>query len=216
MDVAIGIYDGFTALDCVGPYDTLSRLPGARVRWVAPARGPVRADAGLIVSAQETFADVPAPDLLLLPGGMAFPNAESDPELIDWVRAAHATTTWTTSVCTGSLILGHAGVLDGRRATSHWAALPLLAGLGATPVEERVVLDGKVATAAGVSAGIDLALVLCERIAGREVAEAIQLGIEYDPHPPFDAGSAARAPQARKELALSALAGAAAGPAGAQ
>lgn len=210
MDVAIGLYDGFTALDCVGPYDTLSRLPGARVRWVAAERGAVRADAGLVVEAQETFADVPAPDVLLLPGGMAFPTPESDPELIDWVRSAHATTTWTTSVCTGSLILGHAGLLDGLRATSHWAALPLLAHFGATPVEERVVLEGKIATAAGVSAGIDLALVLCERIAGREVAEAIQLGIEYDPDPPFASGNAARAPQELKDRALAALAAASA------
>jgi transcriptional regulator GlxA family with amidase domain len=208
MDVAIGLYENFTALDCVGPYDVLSRLPGARVRWVAAERGPVRADAGLVVHAQETFADVSAPDVLLLPGGMAFPNAESDPELIAWVRTAHERTAWTTSVCTGSLILGHAGVLDGLRATSHWAALPLLANLGATPVEERVVLEGKVATAAGVSAGIDLALVLCERIAGREVAEAIQLGIEYDPEPPFATGNAARAPQELRERALGALAAA--------
>lgn len=207
MDIAVGLYERFTALDCVGPYDVLSRLPGATVHWLAAAPGPVRADAGLAVHAQASFADLPAPDVLLLPGGLAFPTPESDPGLIDWVRGAHATSTWTTSVCTGSLILGHAGVLDGLRATSHWATLPALARFGARPVEERVVIEGKVATAAGVSAGIDLALVLAERLAGRGVAEAIQLGIEYDPQPPLEAGNAARAPQALKERALRALAG---------
>ncbi len=205
MEIAIGIYDKFTALDCVGPYDVLSRLPGARVRWLAAAPGPVRADAGLVVHAEASFADVPRPDLLLVPGGMRFPSHEEDPELLEWIASAHEHTKWTTSVCTGSLALGAAGILEGVPATSHWAAIDALAQYGAVPTRDRVVIAGKIATAAGVSAGIDLALTLCERIAGRDTAEAIQLGIEYDPQPPLNSGNAGEVSDELKQRALETL-----------
>ena len=205
MEIAIALYEKFTALDCVGPYDVLSRLPGAQVRWLAAERGPVRADAGLVVHAEATFADVPQPDLLLVPGGMRFPSHEDDPELLDWIASAHEHTKWTTSVCTGSLALAAAGILEGVPATSHWAAIDALTQYGAVPTHDRVVIAGKIATAAGVSAGIDLALTLCERIAGRDVAEAIQLGIEYDPQPPFGSGNADVVSDELKQRALESL-----------
>ncbi len=205
MEIAIALYDKFTALDCVGPYDVLSRLPGARVRWLAAEPGPVRADAGLVVVAEASFEDVPTPEVLLVPGGMRFPSREEDPELLEWIASAHEATIWTTSVCSGSLALAQAGLLEGVPATSHWAVRDALTQYGAVPTAERVVIAGKIATAAGVSAGIDLALVLAERLSDRETAEAIQLGIEYDPAPPFDAGNADRAPQAVREAALTRL-----------
>ncbi len=205
MEIAIGLYDKFTALDCVGPYDVLSRLPGARVRWLATEAGPVRADAGLVVQAEAAFTDVPRPDVLLIPGGMRFPSQDEDPELLAWIASAHEHTTWTTSVCTGSLALGAAGIMEGVAATSHWAAIDALAQYGAVPTRDRVVFAGKIATAAGVSAGIDLALMLAERIAGREAAEAIQLGIEYDPEPPFDTGNAGSVSDELRQRALEAL-----------
>jgi transcriptional regulator GlxA family with amidase domain len=205
MDIAIALYDRFTALDCVGPYDVLSRLPGARVHWLATKPGPVRADAGLIVQAQTAFSDLPAPDVLLVPGGMRFPSHEEDPELMAWIASAHEHTTWTTSVCTGSLALGAAGILDGVPATSHWAAIDALSQYGAVPTPDRVVFAGKIVTGAGVSAGIDLALALAARIADRDTAEAIQLGIEYDPDPPFDSGDAQSASDEVRQRALEAL-----------
>ncbi|MFI5038120.1 MAG: DJ-1/PfpI family protein, partial [Solirubrobacterales bacterium] len=140
--------------------------------------------------------DVGSPDIVLVPGGPGEVAARAGGGVLDWLRAAHETTTWTTSVCTGSLILAAAGLLEGRRATGHWLALGELGRLGAVPVSERVVFDGKIVTAAGVSAGIDMALALAARVAGDEVAQAIQLGIEYDPQPPFDAGAPQKAPAA--------------------
>lgn len=205
MEIAIGLYENFTALDCVGPYDVLSRLPGARVRWLAESAGRVRADAGLVVQAEAAFSALPKPDVILIPGGMRFPTREGDAPILDWIAAAHEHTTWTTSVCTGSMFLGAAGLLDGVPATSHWAVRDGLAQFGAIPTAERVVFDGKIATAAGVSAGIDLALLLAERIAGREIAEAIQLAIEYDPDPPFTSGNAATASPELRERALGSL-----------
>jgi putative intracellular protease/amidase len=195
MDIAILIYDRLTALDAVGPYEVLSRLPEARVTFVAERSGPRRTDTGaLALLADATLDEHPTPDIVLVPGGPGQEALMEDGPVHDWLRAAHAGTTWTTSVCTGSLILAAAGILDGKRATTHWAALEQLAELGALAVSERVVFDGKIVTAAGVSAGIDMALTLAERIAGPELAQAIQLGIEYDPQPPFDAGSPAKAP----------------------
>ena len=205
MDIAIALYDRFTALDCVGPYDVLSRLPDARVHWLAAQTGPVRADAGLIVQAQATFDDLPRPDVLLVPGGMRFPSQDEDPELLAWIAAAHEHTMWTTSVCTGSLALGAAGILEGVPATSHWAAIDALSQYGAVPTHDRVVFAGKIATAAGVSAGIDRALALAARIADRATAEAIQLGIEYAPEPPFDSGDAQAASDEVRQRALEAL-----------
>jgi putative intracellular protease/amidase len=195
MNTAILLYDGFTALDAIGPYEVLSRLPGARVTFVAAEPGPVHTDNRMLtLLAEASLADVPAPDVVLVPGGPGEVAARAGGPALDWLRAAHETSTWTTSVCTGSLILAAAGLLDGKRATSHWLALEKLAELGAVAVEERVIFDGKVVTGAGVSAGIDMALALAARIAGDAVAQAIQLGIEYDPQPPFDAGSPNSAP----------------------
>jgi putative intracellular protease/amidase len=196
MNIAIPIYDGFTALDAVGPYEVLSRMPGASVTFVAAKAGPARTDNGMLtLVAERSLEEVPRPDIVLVPGGQGDVVAHAGESVLDWVRAADRTTTWTTSVCTGSLILAATGLLDGRRATSHWLALERLRELGAEPVEERVVFDGKFVTAAGVSAGIDMALTLAARIAGDQVAKAIQLGIEYDPQPPFDAGSSRKAPR---------------------
>jgi len=195
MDIAIVLYDRFTALDAIGPYEVLSRLPGARVTFVAERAGPVRTDSGMLtLLAERSLADIPRPDILLVPGGPGEVAARAGGAVLDWVRAADESSTWTTSVCTGSLILAAAGLLRGRRATSHWLAMDALAALGATPVSERVVFDGKIVTAAGVSAGIDMALTFAAEIAGEGVAQAIQLGIEYDPQPPFNAGSPERAP----------------------
>jgi putative intracellular protease/amidase len=196
MDIAIVLYDRLTALDAIGPYEVLSRLPGARVTFAAAEAGPVRTDNGMLtLLAERALAEIPRPEILLIPGGPGEVAARAGGPVLEWLREAAATTTWTTSVCTGSLVLAAAGLLERRRATSHWLAMEQLERLGAVPVRERVVFDGNIVTAAGVSAGIDMALALAERIAGREVAEAIQLGIEYDPQPPFDAGSPDTAPE---------------------
>ena len=201
MDTAILLYDRFTALDAIGPYEVLSRLPGGRVTFLAAEAGPVRTDNGMLtVTAERPLAETEAPDIVLVPGGPGEVAARAGEEMLSWLREADRTSTWTTSVCTGSLILAAAGLLEGRPATSHWLAMDALGDLGATPVSERVVFDGKYVTAAGVSAGIDMALTLVARIAGRELAQAIQLGIEYDPQPPFDAGSPEKAPAQVREM----------------
>ncbi|MGW3008867.1 DJ-1/PfpI family protein [Streptomyces sp. NPDC001219] len=195
MQLAILLYDSFTTLDAIGPYDTLSRLPGAETVFVGERTGPYRNDLGSLgLVADATLAEVTAPDILVVPGGPGQLAHMADGPLHEWLRAVDAHTTWTTSVCTGSLLLGAAGLLKGRRATSHWLALDQLPGLGAEPTGERVVFDGKYVTAAGVSAGIDMGLTLAGRIAGDTVAQTIQLGIEYDPRPPYDAGSPDKAP----------------------
>jgi transcriptional regulator GlxA family with amidase domain len=197
MDIAILLYDRLTALDAIGPYEVLSRLPGASAKFVAVEPGPVKTDNGMLtLLAEGSLADASEPDIVLVPGGPGEVAARAGGAALDWLRSVHETSTWTTSVCTGSLVLAAAGLLDGKRATSHWLALEQLRELGAEPVSERVVFDGKIVTAAGVSAGIDMALALAATIAGEEVAQAIQLGIEYDPQPPFDAGSPAKAPAA--------------------
>jgi putative intracellular protease/amidase len=197
MKIAILIYDRLTALDAVGPYEVLSRIPGAELTLVAERPGPKRTDTGrLALHADASLAELPDPDVVLVPGGPGQVALMEDGPVHEWLRAAHAGSTWTTSVCTGSLILAAAGLLENRRATTHWAALDELGRLGATPVSERVVWDGKLVTAAGVSAGIDMALALAAEIAGEQLAQAIQLGIEYDPQPPFDAGSPQKAPAA--------------------
>ncbi|HTA34403.1 MAG TPA: DJ-1/PfpI family protein [Solirubrobacteraceae bacterium] len=201
MNIAILLYDKFTALDAIGPYEVLSRLPGASVQFVAADPGAVRTDNGMLtLLAEHSLEDVRQPDIVLVPGGPGEVAARAGGAALDWLRDADRTSTWTTSVCTGSLILAAAGLLDGRRATTHWLAFDELRRLGAEPVDERVVFDGKLVTAAGVSAGIDMALALAAQIAGDTVAQAIQLGIEYDPQPPFDAGSPHRAPVEIVEL----------------
>jgi putative intracellular protease/amidase len=195
MDIAILIYDRFTALDAVGPYEVLSRLPDARVTFVAERAEPKRTDTTqLALLADATISELTNPDIVLVPGGPGQTALMDDGPVHEWLRAADATSTWTASVCTGSLILAAAGLLTGKRATSNWQAIDELRALGADAVEERVVFDGKLATSAGVTAGIDMALELAAKIAGVQVAQAIQLGLEYDPHPPFDAGSPHKAP----------------------
>jgi putative intracellular protease/amidase len=195
MDIAILIYERFTALDAVGPYEVLSRLPGARVTFVAEHATPKRTDTGqLALLADATLDQLAHPEILVVPGGPGQVALMEDGPVHAWLRAADATSTWTVSVCTGSLILAAAGLLAGKRATSNWQALEQLGSLGAEVVPERVVFDGKHATSAGVTAGLDMALLLAAKIAGEQVAQAIQLGLEYDPQPPFDAGSPAKAP----------------------
>jgi transcriptional regulator GlxA family with amidase domain len=195
MDVAILLYDRLTALDAIGPYEVLSRLPGVELSFVAAESGPVFTDNGLLgLVPGATLDEVSEPDIVVVPGGPGEVAARAGGPMLEWLCEAHETSTWTTSVCTGSLVLAAAGLLEGKRATSHWLALEKLRELGAEPTLDRVVRDGKILTAAGVSAGIDMALTLAEHLAGREVAEAIQLSIEYDPEPPFDAGSPLKAP----------------------
>lgn len=194
MDVAIPMYDRFTSLDAIGPYEVLSRLPGAQVTWLAHERGLVCTDNGMLaIEATAAFEELPAPDVIVVPGGTGTRALLGDERLLAWLRGAHETSAWTTSVCTGSLLLGAAGILEGLRATTHWLELETLARFGAQPTEERVVFEGKVVTAAGVSSGIDMALALAGTIAGDEFAQAIQLLIEYDPQPPYDTGSTAKA-----------------------
>ena len=195
LNVAILLYDRLTALDAMGPYEVLSRLRDARVTFVAEQPGPVTTDTGMLrLMAEKSLAEVPHPDLVLVPGGPGQEQQLASAPVLDWLRAADAASSWTTSVCTGSLILAAAGLLAGRRATSHWLALDRLADFGAVPVGERVVIDGKYVTGAGVSAGIDMALTLAGRIGGRETAQAIQLMLEYAPEPPYHAGSPRTAP----------------------
>ncbi|HXC45074.1 MAG TPA: DJ-1/PfpI family protein [Solirubrobacteraceae bacterium] len=196
MEIAILLYPRFAALDAVGPYEVLSRLPGAKVTFVAEQAQAYRTDTGqLALLADATLEQLPNPDIVLVPGGPGQSALMADGPVHAWLRAAEDTSTWTTSVCTGSLILAAAGLLAGRRATSNWQALEELSALGVEVVPERVVFDGKYVTSAGVTAGIDMALGLAARVAGDRVAEAIQLGLEYDPQPPFDAGSPASAPE---------------------
>ncbi len=195
MDIAILVYPRFTALDAVGPYEVLSRLPGARVTFVAEQATIQRTDTGQLgLLADGTLEDLARPDVVVVPGGPGQVALMEDGPVHAWLRAADAESAWTASVCTGSLILGAAGLLTGKRATSNWQALEELSGLGAEVVPERVVFDGKYATSAGVTAGLDMALALAAKIAGEQVAQAIQLGLEYDPEPPFDAGSPHKAP----------------------
>ncbi|MHB8235396.1 MAG: DJ-1/PfpI family protein [Solirubrobacteraceae bacterium] len=195
MNTAILLYDGFTALDAIGPYEVLSRLPGAKATFVAGEAGPVRTDNDMLsLIADCSLEQLTAPEIVIVPGGPGEVAERAGGPALEWLREANRTSRWTTSVCTGSLILAAAGLLDGKRATSHWLAMDKLAELGAEAVNERVVFDGKMVTAAGVSAGIDMALTLAGEIAGDQVAQAIQLGIEYDPQPPHDAGAPHKAP----------------------
>jgi putative intracellular protease/amidase len=202
MDIAMPLYDRFTALDAVGPYEVLSRLPDTTVHFLgADGTGPKKTETGMLtILTARSLEDLPHPEVIVVPGGYGTRDLMRDERVLEWVREAHATSTWTTSVCTGSLLLGAAGVLDGLQATTHWLELETLRELGVEPVEERVVRQGKVITAAGVSSGIDMALSLAAEIAGPEWAQGIQLGIEYDPQPPFDAGSPSKAPPEIVEL----------------
>ncbi|HWP44593.1 MAG TPA: DJ-1/PfpI family protein [Blastocatellia bacterium] len=195
MEIAILLFERFTALDAVGPYEVLRSIPGAKIKFVARRSGPTRTDTdSLAITADYYLHEVTSPEILVVPGGPGQTALMEDTTLLDWIRQVHKTTRWTTSVCTGSLVLAAAGLLKGLRATSHWLALDELRKYGADPSTERVVIEGKIMTAAGVSAGIDMALTLVAREYDDELAQAIQLGIEYDPQPPFDVGSPMKAP----------------------
>jgi transcriptional regulator GlxA family with amidase domain len=195
MEIAILLYEKLTALDAIGPYEVLRSVPGWEVKFVAAEKGSVRTDSGALgLSADHTLEGVRDPDIVLVPGGEGSEVAMEDGAVLEWLRTVDRSTKWTTSVCTGSLVLAAAGLLEGKRATSHWLFLERLGGMGVDAVGGRFVEDGKTITAAGVSAGIDMALHLVAREAGPEVAQAVQLGIEYDPQPPFDAGSPEKAP----------------------
>ena len=204
MQIAIVLYPGFTALDFIGPYEALRWLPDTEVRFVWHQPGPIAADSAvLLVGATHSFDETPSPDVILVPGGFTTAEHARDEKVLDWLRHAHRTATWTTSVCSGSMILAAAGLLEGKRATSHWAAVPLLRTFGAIPVsDERIVVEGDIVTGAGVSAGIDLGLWLAGRIGGEERAKAIQLSMEYDPQPPFDSGHMSKASAATKASAV--------------
>lgn len=201
MKIAILVFEKLTALDAIGPYEVLRSVPGWEVKFVGPAKGQVRTDSGALgLEADYSLEEVDSADLVLVPGGEGNRPLLADEAVLSWLRQIDAGSKWTTSVCTGSLVLGAAGLLAGRRATCNWLFLDQLAGFGATPVEGRYVEDGKLLTAAGVTAGIDMALHLVSREAGPEVAQAIQLGLEYDPQPPFDSGSPGKAPRPIVEL----------------
>jgi putative intracellular protease/amidase len=198
MDIAIVAYDNMAALDAIGPFEVFAHLPDATVTWVGVDVGVKRTEegkGGVGISADVAIEELPNPDIIVVPGGHGEQALRKNDRFVSWLRAAHETSQWTTSVCTGSLLLGAAGLLQGKRATSHWLALDELKNFGAEPTSERVVIDGKIVTGAGVSAGIDMALTLTGMIAGDIVAQTIQLGIEYDPQPPFDAGSPHKAPK---------------------
>jgi transcriptional regulator GlxA family with amidase domain len=201
MEIALLLYDGLAPLDAVGPYEVMRNVPGWQVRTVAKQRGEVRSEDGSLgLLADSALSELTAPDLVLVPGGAGNRPLLADEELLEWLREVDRSTKWTTSVCTGSLLLGAAGLLEGKRATTNWLVLDDLRKFGAEPVGGRFVEDGKLLTAAGVTAGIDMALHLVAREVGPEVAQAIQLGIEYDPEPPFDSGSPQKAPAEIVEL----------------
>ncbi|WHX15953.1 DJ-1/PfpI family protein [Streptomyces malaysiensis subsp. malaysiensis] len=206
MQVAIVLYPGFTSLDVIGPYEVWGRLPDTEVVFVTERPGLVVNDLrSLSVNVVAGFGDVPNPDVVLIGGGPGQTEQMSDGNLHEWLRRVDRASAWTTSVCTGSLILAAAGVLTGRRATSHWAALEHLAEFGVTPSKERVVIDGHYATAAGVSAGIDMALTLAGLLVGDDVAQTVQLIIEYAPEPPYHAGALESAPARVVESAMEKL-----------
>jgi transcriptional regulator GlxA family with amidase domain len=194
LDIGLLVYPGHTPLDLVGPWEVLSRIPGAATHLIWTRPGPVQAERGMEISATAGFDDVPDLDLLLVPGGPGQQSLMRHGPLIDFLRARAHTSRWTCSVCTGALLLAQAGLLTGRRATTHWLARAALAEFGVEVVEERFVIDGSIATSAGVSAGIDLALELARRLAGEDAAAEIQLRLEYDPAPPLGFGSPSKAP----------------------
>lgn len=201
MQIAILIFEKLTALDAIGPYEVLRSVPGWEVKFVGPEKGPVRTDCGALgLSADYSLAEVGGADIVLVPGGKGNRPLLEDESVLSWLREADTRSKWTTSVCTGALVLGAAGLLEGKRATTYWPFLEQLREYGADPVGGRFVEDGKTITAAGVSAGIDMAFHLVGQEAGPEVAQAVQLGIEYDPQPPFDSGSPDKASKPIVEL----------------
>jgi transcriptional regulator GlxA family with amidase domain len=196
MQIALLLYPGFTSLDIIGPYDVLRSMPESEPVFVAERVGPVRDESGTLgLVADRSLAEVQRPEIVVVPGGFGTRRLLGHEPLLSWLRTVHDTSIWTTSVCTGSLLLAASGLLEGTPAATHWLARETLASLGAKPVAERVVQEGKIITAAGVSAGIDMALRLVQLIHGDAASQAVQLGIEYDPDPPFNAGSPESAPQ---------------------
>jgi putative intracellular protease/amidase len=194
MQIAALVFDAITPLDIVGPIEVLARMPGAEIVIVGKQRGPMRDPrTHWTLTAEASLAEVPRPDVLVLPGGAGVRPLCAEEPILEWLRLAHGTTSWTTSVCTGSLLLGAAGLLRGLTATTHWASRELLEQFGARYVEKRVVQQGKIITSAGVSSGIDMALTLVAKMAGDDIAKGIQLSIEYDPQPPFNCGAPSKA-----------------------
>ena len=201
--VGLVLYPRFTALDIVGPFQTLVDVPGLDVFFVAAQKGPVVDHTGkLTLEATYSFDEIDSLDVLVVPGGMADRDIDANNDVVQFMKKIHPTTTWTTSVCTGSIFLAHAGVLNGLTATTHWASYDRLQALGATPSEQRVVTEGKIITAAGVSSGIDMGLVLVAAMEGDDMAKLIQLAIEYDPQPPFDSGAPSKVSPEFKDFAL--------------
>jgi len=199
--VGLVLYPRFTALDIVGPFQTLADVPGVDAFFVADEKGPVIDHTGkLTLEATHSFDEVDALDVVVVPGGMADRTIDSSNAVVQFVERIHPTTTWTTSVCTGSIYLAHAGILEGLTATTHWASYDRLAALGAIPTEQRVITQGKIITAAGVSSGIDMGLVLVAALQGEDMAKMIQLAIEYDPQPPFDSGAPSKVSPEVKEF----------------
>ncbi len=191
--IAMIAFPRLTQLDLTGPYEILARMPGAEIDLIWKTRDPIVSDTGLTLVPTATFDDCAQPDILFVPGGPGQIDVMEEPSLINFLQGMAPTAKLVTSVCTGSLLLGAAGLLKGKRATCHWMSLDLLSHLGAVPVNERVVIDGNVITAAGVSSGIDFALVVASKLHGEAVARQIQLFVEYDPEPPFDSGSQEKA-----------------------
>ena len=195
MQIAVPLFPRFTALDGIGPYEVLQRIPTFDITFVGHQRGEVRSENGMLgITIDATFEELTQPDVIVIPGGVGTRPLVHDGRVLDWVRSAHSTTRFTTSVCTGALVLGAAGLLRGLTATTHWACYPELEAQGAIATAQRVVehLEQRIITAAGVSSGIDMALRLVELLVDRTAAEAAQLMIEYDPQPPFDCGSRAK------------------------
>jgi transcriptional regulator GlxA family with amidase domain len=201
--VGLVLYPRFTALDIVGPFQTLVDVPGLNVFFVAAQKGPVVDHTGkLTLEATHSFDEIDSLDVLVVPGGMADRDIDANNDVVQFIKKIHPTTTWTTSVCTGSIFLAHAGVLNGLTATTHWASYDRLQALGAIPTEQRVIQEGKIITAAGVSSGIDMGLVLVAAMEGEDMAKLIQLAIEYDPQPPFDSGAPSKVSPEFKQFAL--------------
>lgn len=209
MEIAMLFFDKLAPLDAIGPFEVMRNVPGWTIRTVAKEKGEVRDEGGSLgLVADHSLDEVREPDIVLVPGGIGSRSLLEDETVLQWLRDVDRTTKWTTSVCTGSLVLGAAGLLRGKRATSNWLELDALRGYGADPVGGRWVEDGKILTAAGVTAGIDMALHLVAQEVGPEVAQAVQLGIEYDPDPPFDSGSPEKAPPEIVELVTAVVKGA--------
>jgi len=202
MRIGFLLFPGLTQLDLTGPYEVLARLPGAEVHLLWKNAEPVRTEHGLELNPTTLLEACPTLDLICVPGGPGVNELLTDSEVLGFLRRTAASARWVTAVCTGALVLGAAGLLRGRRATTHWMSHQFLRDFGATPVDERVVVDGNIITGGGVTAGIDFAFRVAAEVAGRETAETIQLAIEYDPHPPFDAGTPRRAPQAIVDKAV--------------